>query len=134
MAHAQVDLKWGDGDYTFRLAIGQLRELQDKTGCGPMELLRRMMAGTWRVDDARETLRLGLIGGGMKPPEALKLVQRYVDDRPLAESIMPAQAILMAAVFGELEEDKKPGEPERRGSESGRMDGSPSPASTARVQ
>lgn len=104
-ADAKTTFVWGDAEHTFRLAIGQLRELQDKTGAGPFSLLRRLMDGDWRVDDLREVLRLGLIGGGLKPPEALALVQRYVDARPLMENWQPAQAILAAALYGD------PGDP-----------------------
>lgn len=79
-----VSLAWADGDYRFRLPIGQLRELQDKCGAGPQEIYSRLMDGTWRVDDLRETIRLGLIGGGVDPVRALALVRNYVDppERP----------------------------------------------------
>lgn len=97
---ASVTLEWADGEYPFRLAIGQIEELQEKTDCGPYFLLNRLLNGTWRVHDARETIRLGLIGGGMTPADALKLVKRYVDDRPLLESVKPAAAILSAACIG----------------------------------
>lgn len=131
--HGAVDLVWADGAHTFRLAIGQLRELQDKTGCGPMELFKRLGAGTWRVDDVYETIRIGLIGGGKKPPEALALGQRYVLERPLVESVQVAQAVLMVTLYGNMEDDK-PGEQPGRGSESGPTVGSPSPVSTVQVQ
>ena len=97
---AKISFVWGDGEHTFRLAIGQLRELQDKCGAGPMEILSRLTSGTWRVDDLRETIRLGLIGGGKTPTDALILVARYVDAFPLVNSVAPAQAVLMAALVG----------------------------------
>lgn len=125
-ADASTTFEWADGEHTFRLAIGQLRELQDKTGTGPFALLRRLMDGTWKVDDLREIIRLGLIGGGMKPLEALGLVKNYVEGRPLMESLVPAKAIMTAALFGDPEDDvgkDKPGETETTA-------GSTSPAST----
>lgn len=128
-----IELIWADGEYPFRLGIGQLRELQDKTTCGPLELFRRLGQGTWRVDDVRETLRVALIGGGMKPDDALRLVRLYVDERPLTESVLPAQAVLMMALYGNAE-DQQPGETVRRGSESGQTEGSPTPKSTVQVQ
>ncbi|HEV2557963.1 MAG TPA: gene transfer agent family protein [Microvirga sp.] len=127
-ADGSTSFLWADGEHRFRLAIGQLRELQDKTGTGPQALLSRLMDGTWRVDDPRETIRLGLIGGGMKPPEALVLVSRYVDARPLMESIMPARAILAAALMGDREDTVGKEEPEEAATE---PTGSPSPTSTA---
>ena len=59
------------------------------------------------MDDLRETIRLGLIGGGMDPLDALVLVKRYVDDRPLMENVLPAWRILSAALMGP--EDDAPG-------------------------
>lgn len=99
-SNASVTIAWADGDYTFRLPIGQLRELQDKCGAGPLAIFERLRNGTWMVDDIRETLRLGLIGGGLKPPEALVLIKRYVDDRPWAENVLAATTVLLAAVMG----------------------------------
>lgn len=98
---ASITFLWADGDRNFRLPIGQLRELQDKCNAGPAEILSRLSSGAWRVDDIRETLRLGLIGGGMTPIDALVLIGRYVDMRPLLENVVPAQAVLMAAVVGD---------------------------------
>ncbi len=95
---------WADGPHTFRLAIAQLRELQDKTGVGPAALFDRLASRQWRVDDLRETIRLGLIGGGMDPLDALVLVKRYVDDRPLMESIEPTWRILAAALVGPVDD------------------------------
>lgn len=96
----KIRIAWADDEHEFRLGLGELRELQDKTGAGPLELHRRIGTGVWRVDDLRETIRLGLIGGGKTPPDALKLVARYVDARPLAESVGPAARILFAAIMG----------------------------------
>lgn len=128
---ASVTIAFGDGEYVFRLALGQLRELQEKTDAGPAHLLDRLRAGLWRVDDVRETIRLGLIGGGMAPAEALKRTVRYVDERPWLESVPVAMAALIAALVGAGEEDQ-PGKPEPAG-ETGTaspMDASASPAST----
>lgn len=109
----RVTFVWGDGEHTFRLAYKQLRELQDKTGCGPEELAQRIASGKWRVDDLREVLRLGLIGGGMEPTSALTLVIRYFDGRPLLESKQPAYLILLA-ILAQPEGDKV-GKAGRRG-------------------
>jgi hypothetical protein len=96
---------WADGEYRFRLGLAQLRELQEKCDAGPDHIRQRIETGTWRVDDLRETLRLGLIGGGLAPEKALGIVKRYVDGRPLYESRLPAQIVLMAALVGAGDED-----------------------------
>lgn len=105
---AKIDLDWADGRHTFRLAIGELEELQEKTNCGPLVLLNRLFDGTWRTADVRETLRLGLIGGGMAPIPALDLVRRYVDDRPAwLDNALLARAVVGAAISGIEDEPQK---------------------------
>ena len=126
-ADASLTMAWGDGEHRFRLAIGQLRELQEKCNAGPAEIFQRLLDRTWRVDDLREVLRLGLIGGGMKPAEALVLVKRYVDERPLLENVGPALQVLTAALVGP--EDIASGKVGAPATEE--TDGSPSAPSTA---
>ena len=75
-----VTMDWGDGRYTFRLDIGDLRELQENqhVGVGPVALFNRIVNDTGKVDDIPEVIRLGLIRGSkIAPVKALKLVQRY---------------------------------------------------------
>lgn len=103
--NARVELDFADGTYGFRLAIGELEELQEKTAVGPYALLRRLLANDWRIEDVVHTLRLGLIGDGVKPTDASKLVQRYVEQRPdWVTNAMLAQAIVSAALVGAPEE------------------------------
>jgi hypothetical protein len=101
-----VMLVWGDGERRFRLAIGQLRELEEKCRAGSQEIFLRMAQGKWRIDDIRETLRLGLIGGGTPPTDAHMLIVRYFDppERPKLEGVDPALRILKEALVGSEEE------------------------------
>lgn len=131
---ARIDLTWADGagehedgKYRFRLPITQLEELQEKCDAGPPTIFQRLCSASWMVRDVRETIRLGLIGGGMSPAKALGLVQRYVDDRPLGENAPTAQAILLAAIIGV--EDEPVGKTEAAESPEA-MAESPSPPST----
>jgi hypothetical protein len=112
---ADIEIDWGDGRYLFSLRIGQIPELQEKCGdpnrldgtiklSGPPEIVLRLSVGAWRLNDVRETIRLALIGGGKTPVEALTLVKRYVDARPLNENVLVAQAILLKALNGPPEE------------------------------
>jgi hypothetical protein len=105
-----IDLDWGDGTYRFRLAWGQLAELQEKCNAGPYVILSRLHSGEWRIEDLANVIRLGLIGGETSPTEALQLVRRYVEQRPLLENLPFAIAILNVALIGAPEE--KVGEPE----------------------
>lgn len=109
-----ISLDWGNSRHRFRLGIGELRELQEeinrpraKIGApliGPGSLWRSLQTYDAWKDEVREVIRLGLIGGGMKPLDALGLVRRYVDERPLVESSVHAVAVLGAALFGPPEE------------------------------
>lgn len=100
-ATAETSFAWGDGHYTFRLPIKQLLELEELCNAGAREIYARLIGGTWRFRDMRETIRLGLIGGGLPAVKALALVELYVDPPvPLEENLLPAQAILLAALVG----------------------------------
>lgn len=119
---ASVTLDFGDGTYVFRLGIGQWRELQEKTGVGPMRLYQRVSGDAWEIDDIPQTIRVGLIGGGMEPVKAMKLAKTYAEDRPPLENILRAQAILLAGLAGAPAEDA----PAEKKSEAP-TDGNPSP-------
>lgn len=97
---AAVELTWADGDYRFRLAWGQLIELQEKCDAGPYVVLSRLYANQWRMEDITNVIRLGLIGGGMAPAEALKKTRTYVEDRPPLENVLVAQVILASGLHG----------------------------------
>jgi hypothetical protein len=101
MPNGTIELAFGDGDQTFNVArIGQALELEEKCGAGVSEILDRLRTNRWKLNDVRETIRLGLIGGGMTPVNALNLVKRYVDERPWGESLLVAQAVMIAAIIG----------------------------------
>lgn len=107
---------------TFRLGVGEWRKIQNRCDCGPPELVHRLgaitaakatnpqfsalqlavlgMGGTWRVDDAREVILQGLIGGGLSPTDAGKLVGDYFDRRFPFEHVPLAFEIVCAAAFG----------------------------------
>lgn len=110
----QITLEWGDGEHVFALKIKHLIELQEKCDAGPPYILARLTQSQWHVEDVRETIRLGLIGGGLEAHKALRLVADYVDDAPIAYHALTAQAVLSAALFGapEGQEDAPPGKPQ----------------------
>lgn len=126
MKPGSVLLPFGDGEHPVRLPMAQLYELDEKTEAGPLELYQRITEGKWKVRDLRETIRLALIGGGMKPAQALSLVKRYVEERPLMESVEPARIILMYALTGPPDLKGKAG---RRGQQKAPPADSPSPRS-----
>jgi hypothetical protein len=130
-AHGEVLLPFGDGEHLFNISKnGQLLELQDKCDAGIGTILQRLRAGTFKVQDFRETIRLGLIGGGMPPVEAFKLVKRYVDERPWAESVLTATTIMLAAHVG-VPEEKVGKQKAARGKTRAEVTASQEPHSTA---
>lgn len=109
-----VDLTWAGGEHRFELDIARLRALQNACDAGPAWVLARLGSKQWMVDDVIQPIRLGLEGGGMDKEAARKLVDLHVEGRPLSLSIMTAQAILLATLYGGAEEDADDeGEPNR---------------------
>lgn len=106
MRNARITEYFGDSEYDFRLAYGQLLELQEKTGVGPFALYKRFMNDEWGVADIFETIRLGLIGGGMIPREAFRLSKKYVQNDPPLDWLNLARIILIASLHGAPDEDK----------------------------
>lgn len=130
---------WGDGERTFRLTIGGWRKVQEKCDAGPGEIAARLGGlgaflqrypnatpaevvvmgglGAWRIDDQREVLMQGLIGGGLSPTEAATLVRENFDERPLFENVSLALAVVMASILGPEDEPlgKSRGETDRAG-------------------
>lgn len=98
--HAAADISWAGGDHTFRLGLSEIEELEASTEMSVFLLLGAVSATLpfARLKHYSETIRLGLIGGGMRPMDAKMMVRKHVDERPLAESVALAEAILTAAV------------------------------------
>lgn len=107
--NGDITLDFADDTYTFRLAWKQLIELQEKRDAGPIEIMSRLQSGMWLVQDISEVIRIGLIGGGMEPKKALKLVREYVEDRPPLENLATATIVMVFGLKG-ADEDK-PQEP-----------------------
>lgn len=97
--HGLVTLAFGDGEYDFRLSLGDIEELEGKTDKSIFLIAAAMQAKIARSTEIRETLRIGLIGGGTKPVDASALVKRYVDERSLHESQDTAYAVVLAALW-----------------------------------
>lgn len=119
---AEVILEWGDGEYPFSLKIEQLAELQEVCDAGPwyiqwalqMSILSREM-GIAPPKEASpkyviDTIRLGLIGGGMPAVEALKKVRAYAGAGQINDNISTAFAVISVALQGAP--DDEPGKPE----------------------
>lgn len=148
----EVILPWGDADRTFRLGIREWEKVQEKCDAGPAEILARLAPafsalqqgltfdqivsmgylGRWRVHDVREPLYRGLIGGGMDPTAAGKVIRELVDERPLLEPMAVAYQVVLASITGA--QDEPAGEPAGEAEEAAPTspeERSPSPTTTA---
>lgn len=129
-------IQWPGGEHEFVLRLGQLRALQKVCDAGPEEMLMRMLAARWRVDDVFETLRQGLIGGGMATTEASRLVTTLMDQhgadlKGMASFVAPAIRVLELALYGDAEEDADAGKPEAGGADRPASGASPASTETA---
>jgi hypothetical protein len=84
----------------FELTLGKVGELERLANAGIGEIMLRLAAHTFRLSDVRESIRLGLEGGGTPEPEATALIKHYVDGAPLADHLKLAGDIVGAFVNG----------------------------------
>jgi hypothetical protein len=120
----RIEIDWGGDLRTFRLDIDRLIALQDACGAGPYEILTRLSSGRWLVQDIKETLRLGLMGGGVEGKKARDLADQAVQPGSILQHVQTAQAVLMASLVGD------PNEPVGKNPPAEETDDSPLPAST----
>lgn len=133
----EIVATFGDGEYAFNVArLGERMELEAKTGRGTREMLVRLVEGRESFTEIRETIRIGLVGGGMEPEKALGFVRRHVDEFPRARAAALAREILKAEIVGTPDEavGKAPAEPQapeaRTSRSSATTDASAAPPST----
>jgi hypothetical protein len=124
VTQTHIDLAFADGEYRFALGLEQIHELQTKSGVGIGALYARVLQGRVQDDiavghsqyaayhhvDLTETVRQGLIGGGVGLVDgaevkvgamrANQLVERYLHPLPLVDQWKLAAAILYAKVDG----------------------------------
>lgn len=105
---ASITLPFAGDETLFVMSWGEIIRLQEVRNCGPYVVLDRLVSGNWLVEDIREVIRIGLIGGGMDVAKAIKLVREHVEKRPPLESLVIAQRILGAGLVGAP--DEPPGE------------------------
>lgn len=79
---AKVSADLGGEAHDFCLRWGELIELQEQCDAGPGMVLMRLVANQWRLEDVPTVIRLGLIGGGLEPAKASRLVRTHVEARP----------------------------------------------------
>jgi len=120
-----ITLDFAGGRYTFWLPMARICEVERLCGDKSIVLMYEEMsvglggseespqffgAGPVRIKDVYEVIRCAAIGGNerydgekshpVSPLEAKRLVDDYVDGRPMSETVPVAWAILNAAIMG----------------------------------
>lgn len=125
-ADARVDVFVGEGTFPAALTIGGLQNLERASGHGVWLLFERARNLHVTSTELRETIRWGLIGGGMAQAEAARLLDTYVTTGHLTEYVPTAVTILYAALYGPeddpVEEDPSEGEPQAPTNETPTLD------------
>jgi len=126
---ASITLPWGIDEYTFKRGIRQWQKGKGRCGAGRGEIYRRLisvapaleqgltlrqaaamgMIGDWRVEDVREVIHQGLIGGGMPEVQAGVLVLRRIPDLASAKDHIALAYGIVRAGLGDVP-DEPPGE------------------------
>lgn len=100
-ANGMRTIVWAGGEDQFCLAkVGLILDLEAKCEAGIATVMTRLGSGAFRLNDVRETIRLGLIGGGKTPDQAMKAIRSHVDENPLNSSVLLAYVIIEAVMVG----------------------------------
>lgn len=108
MRETETRAFFGDREHTFCLTPPMIAELERATDSAVGAIYGRLSRMEFAMRDVRETIRLGLIGGGMTPQRAAEMIETYVDPQPLAATASTALAVMVALFFGSVSptEDK----------------------------
>lgn len=93
---AEVSFVFGGEERTFKLGWKQILELEDRTGLGTQALLEAIGNGTHKDSHLFHALRLGLIGAGVEPDAAHRIMTRAVETSGTRYLIQPAFQVLHA--------------------------------------
>lgn len=97
---------WAGGEDQFCLSkVGLILDLEEKCKAGIGIIAARLESGAYGINDVRETIRLGLIGGGATPDRAMSAIKNHVDEQPLAHSVLVAYEIIRNVIFGIPKDD-----------------------------
>lgn len=92
---------FGDAEHAFALDLDLIVELERVTDCGIGRLAARIFGDSYSVADLRQTIRLGLIGGGMEPEDADRLVKVYALRTGIVRLRLIAMTVLETVFAGD---------------------------------
>lgn len=98
---AIIEDDFADGTYKFALTwelVSEWEKINERSMYAT--LLNTARTGVVGLSDAREILRLSLIGGGTPPKDALRLIRTYVENRPAAENFELVIRVMDAVFHG----------------------------------
>lgn len=73
------EIVWPSGEHAFRLGIGELRAIEQKSDAGCAVIMMRLLSTAWKIDDVIQPIRLGLIGAGMAERDAQRTLETAMD-------------------------------------------------------
>jgi Phage tail tube protein, GTA-gp10 len=94
-----VEVTLGDEKFTLCLTPYGCAEIERKTDCGVFQLLSRLLKGNAHAGDCIAIIEQALYDSGLFRRQD-DIMQKHVNGKPLAANVMPAAAILGAAVHG----------------------------------
>lgn len=101
---------WAGGEHAFRLGIGELRAIEQRSDAGCAVVMMRLLSSAWKVDDILNPIRLGLIGGGLSATDAQKLIDKVLDEQASLYSLAVVAADILKRFLMWEDGDDQPGE------------------------
>jgi len=98
--------------FDLKFGVGEAEFIQERHDMGPQYALDMVSAGRWSVRLLTDVVFTAMVGGGAKPETARRVTQKWVAERPWAESAPLVQIILQAGVVGVPDEPTGKGEGE----------------------
>jgi hypothetical protein len=100
MSQTLIRRPFAGQERSFDLRIGEITALERACVCGIYGLVSRIAGHQAYAADIRETIRLGLVGGGMSDAESTRLVMASCDGYPLSQHLPLAAEIIQSVVDG----------------------------------
>ncbi|WP_171054198.1 gene transfer agent family protein [Arenibacterium halophilum] len=112
---AEILAEWGGAQRRLALTFGNLLDIEEACGkVGIGEIYVRLGAHRYYARDVYHVIRQGLIGGGLKPTEADRLLQDRFSAMPMVRNVEIALELLIAVMAGiDADEDATPGDPSK---------------------
>lgn len=106
-----IRIEYGGEPHDCKLALGEVVDLERACGkVGIGDIFQRMTLQQYKALEVYHTIRLGLVGGGMRDPDARALVEEQFGLKPLSYHVETAYRILLDLIAGEGDEDEVPDE------------------------